>query len=77
MRSQGGHGIEVLDVDQAADGFVVVATDEEFPQCARTFDDFIGAGAVADDVAQIHDQVVSGSGRETGLKSFEIAMNIA
>ncbi len=67
LRRQGSYGIEVLEVHEAADGFIVVATDEGLPQCAGTVDDFVRAGAVADDVAQIDHQVVGGSCRQTGF----------
>ena len=55
----------------------MIAAHKELSQPARAFDDFIGAGAVADDVAEIDHHVVSGGRRQARFQSFEIAMNIA
>jgi len=74
---QGGNGIEILEVHEAADGFVVVATDESRPQGAGTFHHLVGTGAVADEIAQVHDDVVGGGRSQTSFQRFEIAMNIA
>src|ERR1700691_4880687 len=72
-----GNGIEISNVDQAAHRLVVISTDKELSQPARAFNDFIGTCPVADDIAQVKDHVVRGRSREAGIKSFEIAVNIA
>ena len=77
LRSQSGHGIEISNVDQTAHGLVVIAADEELPQSARAFNDFVWTRPIANNIAQIKDHIVGGSGREAGIKSFEIAMNVA
>ena len=45
-------GIQVFGVAQAADGLVVIASDDEPDHAAHTIDNFIGVRTVADHVAQ-------------------------
>jgi hypothetical protein len=40
-------------------------------------DNFVRTRSVADDITQIDGYVISGRGRQAGLKSFEIAVNVA
>ena len=77
MRGGGGHGIEIVKVHDSGCGFVVIAAHENFSQLARAVGHFIRAGAVADDVAEIHDHVERRRGRESGVESFEIGVNVA
>ena len=55
----------------------MIPAHEKFSHFARPDGHFIGAGSVADDVAQIHGDVERRSVRETGFKSFEVGVNIA
>jgi len=76
----GGYGrnrVEVLQVHETTDGFVVVTAHEDCPQFTRSLDDLVRAGAVSDDVAQIHHQVMGGGGGQTCLESLEVAVDIA
>jgi hypothetical protein len=45
----------------------MIAADEKFSQLARALDDFIRAGPIADDIAQVDDEIISGSGRQARL----------
>ncbi len=49
----GGHGIEIFQLDEAGRSLVVISPDENFPQTASALDDFVGAGAVANYVAEV------------------------
>jgi hypothetical protein len=55
----------------------VIAADEELSHPARAFNDLVWTGPIANNIAQIKNHIVGGSGREAGIKSFEIAMNVA
>src|SRR6266436_1596121 len=74
---QTGDGVEVLKVHEAADSFVVIAADEDVSESLRAGNHFVGITAVADRVSEIDDEVVSGSGGQTGVQRFEVAMNVA
>jgi hypothetical protein len=37
----------------------------------------VGIAAIADRVSEIDDEVVGGSGRQTGVQRFEVAMDVA
>src|SRR6202158_5499313 len=76
-RGEAGDGVEVLKVHEAADGFVVIATDEHASQSLRFGNDFVRIAAVADRVSEIDDEVVSRSGSQTGVQRFEVAVNVA
>jgi hypothetical protein len=43
----------------------------------RFGNDFVRIAAVADRVSEIDDEVVSGSGGQTGVQRFEVAVNVA
>jgi hypothetical protein len=75
--SGSGHGVEVVESDQAGRGFVVVAADENLPQVAGPLGDFVGTGAVAYDVAEICYQVERRSSGQAGLQRFEVGVNVA
>ena len=77
MGRDGGDGVEVLRVHEATNGFVVIATHKQVAQRSGLRNDFIGACAVTNNIAQIHDNIVSGSGGQTSFESFEIGVNIA
>jgi hypothetical protein len=55
----------------------MIAADEKLSQLARAFDDFVRACAVANNIAQVDDKVISGSGCKTRFQSFEVAVNVA
>jgi hypothetical protein len=76
-RGEPGDGVEVLKVHESADGFVVIAADEHASQSLRFGNDFVRIAAVADRVSEIDDEVVSGSGSQTGVQRFEVAVNVA
>ncbi len=74
---QAGDGIEVLQFHGAAGCLVMVAAHEDGPQAANPFDHVVGAGAVAHNIAEVHDQIVRRRRRQACFQSFEVAMNIA
>src|SRR4030088_1527621 len=76
-RGEAGDGVEVLEIHEAADGFVVIAADENASQRLRFGNDFVRIAAVADRVSEIDDEVVSRSGSQTGVQRFEVAVNVA
>src|ERR1700682_4954452 len=76
-RGEAGDGVEVLKVHEAADGFVVIASDEHASQSLRFGNDFVRIAAVADRVSEIDDEVVSRSGGQTGVQRFEVGVNVA
>jgi hypothetical protein len=43
----------------------------------RFGNDFVGIAAVADRVSEIDDKVVGGSGGQTSVQRFEVAVNVA
>ena len=59
------------------DGSVVIAANEDASESLRAGNDFVGIGAVADGVSEIDDEVVGGSGGQTGVQRFEVAVNVA
>src|SRR5205807_6492227 len=74
---EAGNGVEVLEVHEAANSFVVIAANEDLPESLRAGNHFVGITAVADRVFEIDDEVVSWSGGQTGVQRFEVAMNVA
>jgi hypothetical protein len=76
-RGETGNGVEVLEVHESADRFVVISADEHASQSLRFGYDFVWIAAVADRVSEIDDEVVSGSGGQTGVQRFEVAVNVA
>jgi len=74
---EAGDGVEFVEVHEAADGFVVIAADEDVSERLRFGNDFVGVATVADGVAEIDDEVVGGSGGQTGVQRFEVAVNVA
>src|ERR1700726_1475797 len=70
-------GVEVLKVHEAADSFVVIAADEDPSESLRARNDFVGVAAVANRVPEINDEVIGGSGGQTGVQRFEVAVNVA
>jgi hypothetical protein len=75
--SEAGDRVEVVEVHEAADGSVVIAADEDASERLCFGNDFIGIAAVADGVSEIDDEVVGGSGGQTSVQRFEVAVNIA
>src|ERR1700686_5153345 len=76
-RRKTGDGVEVLEVHEAADSFVMIAADEDLSESLRAGNDFVGIAAVANRVPEINDEVVGGSGGQTGVQRFEVAVNVA
>ena len=66
-----------MQVHQAAHRLVVISANENLANLAALLDDLVRARTITDDVAQIDDNVVGRRSREAGLKSFQVAMNIA
>lgn len=71
-----GDGVEIERVHEAAHGFVMIAAHKKLAEAARMRDNFVGAGAVADNVAKVHDYVMSRGGSQACFQSFEISVNI-
>jgi hypothetical protein len=76
VRRDGGDGIEILRIHEAADSFVMITADKQFSQRARPGNDLVGTGAVAHNIAEIHDEVMRGYDGEASFESFEIRVNI-
>jgi len=76
-RGETGGRIEVLDIHKAADRLIVIAAHEDVAESLGAGNDFVRIAAVADRVAEIDGEVVSGSRCQTGIERFEIAMNVA
>src|SRR5437660_11292894 len=74
---EAGDGVEVLEVHEAANCFVVIAANEDLPESLRFNNDFVRITAVADRVSEIDDEVVGGSGGQTGVRRLEVAVNVA
>ena len=72
-----GDGVEAERGGEAAADAVVVAADVERGERADDVDDLVGAGAVADHVAEVPDGVVgAGGGFEDGVEGFEVGVDI-
>src|SRR5712692_7446025 len=74
---EAGDGVEFLEIHEAADGFVVIAADEDASERSRLGNYFVGIATVAYGVTEIDDEVVGGSGGQTGVQRFEVGMNVA
>src|ERR1700676_3103805 len=72
---EAGNRVEVLEVHEAADSFVMIAADEDLSESLRAGNDFVGIAAVANRVPEINDEVVGGNGGQTGVQRFEVAVN--
>jgi len=75
--SESGDGVEIVEGHEAADGSVVIAADEDASERLCLGNDFVGIAAVADGVSEIDDEVVGGSGCQTSVQRFEVAVNVA
>ena len=73
----GGHRIEVIELKQAGGGFVVIPANENFAKVAGSVDDFVGRGSVADDIAEVGDEIERWGGRKAGFQGFEVGVNVA
>src|SRR5260370_4894043 len=76
-RGQGGHGIKILQIDQAGGGFVVVAAEEDFAKTTRAVCHFVRTRAVTYNVSQICYQIERWSSGQRGFQCFQIGMNVA
>jgi len=55
----------------------VVATNEHVSQRLRFRHHFVGIAAIADGIAQIDNEVVSGRGGQASVERFEVTVNVA
>jgi len=62
------HGIKIVRGHQAGDGFVVISANRLRAEFAQARRDFIGIGAVADDVAQANGLIPNGPSRHRGRR---------
>src|ERR1700688_742801 len=79
-RPEGGEpcgGIELFEVHEAADCLVVIASHKDASNRLSAGDDFVRIPPIANRIAEIDDQIMSGSRSQTGVQRFEIAMNVA
>ena len=76
-RGQGGHGIKILQIDQADGGFVVIAADEDFAKTTSAVCYFVRTRAVTYNIAQIRHQIERWSSGQRGFQCFQIGMNVA
>lgn len=76
-RGQGGHGIKILQIDQAGGGFVVIAADEDFAKTTRVVCYFVRTRPVTYNVPQIRYQIERRSSGQRGFQCFQIGMNVA
>ena len=77
MAAVAAMGIEIIQLEQAGRGLVVIAADKNLSQLARALDHFVGRGSVADDVAQVGHEIVRRSCRQAGFQRFEVGVNVA
>ncbi len=75
VRGGAGDGVETQRGGEAATDAVVIAANGELRFRANRIDDLIGAGAVADDVAEIPEDIEAG-GVEDGGKGFEVRVDV-
>lgn len=75
--SDAGDGVEIFQVHEAADRFVVIPANKDGSEGTNAGDDFVRIGAVTDAVAQVDDEVVRRSSGEAGVERLEVAMNVA
>src|ERR1700675_1045288 len=79
-RPEGGEacrGIELFEIHQAANGLVVIAAHKDASNRLSAGDDFVGIPPIANRIAEIDNQIMSGSRSQTGVQRFEVAMNVA
>src|ERR1700730_14279170 len=76
-RGEAGDGVEILKIHETADGFVVISADEHASQSLCFNNHFVGIAAVANGISEINDEVVGGSGGQTRVQRFEVAVNVA
>src|SRR5215469_10136824 len=78
-RPEGGdrcHRVELFQIREAGASAIVVAANHRRTHGDHALADFVGAGVVADYVAEIHHAVISGRRRKTGLKRFKVRVNV-
>jgi hypothetical protein len=71
------HGVEVLDVVDSSDSLVMISPNEDLAETARPGCDFIGTGAIPDDITKIEYAIVRWRCRQAAFQGFEIAMYVA
>ncbi len=70
--------IEILGIVDAAASLIVVAADHHLAEIVNFVDDLVGIRAIAHKVAKTDRHVVLSRGQlKTGVKRFEIGMNVA
>ena len=65
-----GHRIEIVQIHDAADRFVVISAHHDVSKLAALIDDFVGVGSVADNVAEVDDFIAGRRGCEARLECF-------
>ena len=73
---QSSDGIEILDAVNSRDYFVVIAAHKRSTQFPNARGDFVRAGAIADDIAQVDDKISCRRNRQARLQCFQIAMDV-
>ena len=68
-----GDGIEAERGGEAATDAIVIAADGELRFWSDQINDLVGAGSVADDIAEIPESIEGAGGVEDGVESFEVA----
>ena len=55
----------------------MIAANENFTEVTGAFDNFVGRGSVADEVAEVGDEIEGRSRGEASLQGFEVSVNVA
>src|SRR6185312_176211 len=76
QRCKACNRIKVAQIGYAGTSLVMVAAYENRSQLARTRGHLIRICAVADDIAQVIDLVVFGSGVQASLQRFKVGMDV-
>ena len=71
------HRVEIVEVQQAGNCLVVIASYKDFSQVARTGRYFIWTGPISNDIPEIHRRIERGSVGEGGFQGFEVCVDIA
>jgi hypothetical protein len=54
----------------------MITAHKQVTQRASSLRDFVGIGAVADNVTQIEDAVIRGGGAKAGLQCFQVGVDV-
>src|SRR5262249_39714902 len=67
----------IVQLHQSGCSLVMIPPDKQLSQLTRPVRHLIRAGSITDDVAQIHNRIERWRGRQTGVESFQVGMNVA